>query len=78
MGAEDTLTRSEYRSSHIMSVTGSPRSWGRLKASGLSAGVTEAKLGTRQVERYWRDQNQALMSACCEKGCHRRDLTTLC
>ncbi|XP_054623068.1 relaxin-3-like [Dunckerocampus dactyliophorus] len=28
--------------------------------------------------RYWRDQDQVLIAACCQMGCRRRDLTMLC
>nr|XP_057925294.1 relaxin-3-like [Doryrhamphus excisus] len=28
--------------------------------------------------RYWRDQDQALIAACCQMGCRRRDLSMLC
>lgn len=30
------------------------------------------------VERYWRDQTQALITVCCQLGCRRSELSTLC
>uniref|UniRef100_A0A672HHY5 Insulin-like domain-containing protein n=1 Tax=Salarias fasciatus TaxID=181472 RepID=A0A672HHY5_SALFA len=31
-----------------------------------------------RLSRHWRDQNQALMSACCQQGCRRSELSLLC
>ncbi|KAM7378991.1 hypothetical protein PAMP_004572 [Pampus punctatissimus] len=30
------------------------------------------------MDRHWRDQNQALISVCCQLGCRRSDLSMLC
>ncbi|XP_028986960.2 relaxin-3-like [Betta splendens] len=30
------------------------------------------------IDRHWRDQNQALIAACCQTGCRRSDLFMLC
>lgn len=86
MGGEDTLLHSEYAAfshrvghkslettCHCMNTSASGKC-----SFNLLAGVREPKLGTGLVERQWRDQNQALRSMCCEKGCQRSDLSMLC
>ncbi|XP_044076769.1 relaxin-3-like [Siniperca chuatsi] len=30
------------------------------------------------IDRHWRDQNQAIISVCCQLGCRRSDLSMLC
>ncbi|TMS09446.1 Relaxin-3 [Larimichthys crocea] len=38
----------------------------------------ELKTTLPAMNRHWRDQNEALISACCELGCRRSDLQMLC
>ncbi|XP_045907846.1 relaxin-3-like [Micropterus dolomieu] len=57
--------------------------WRRLmgEEQTLQDGSREPKLKTTDVpaiDRHWRDQNQALLSVCCEQGCRRSDLSMLC
>uniref|UniRef100_A0A665VTB3 Insulin-like domain-containing protein n=1 Tax=Echeneis naucrates TaxID=173247 RepID=A0A665VTB3_ECHNA len=30
------------------------------------------------IDRHWRDQNQAIITECCQLGCRRSDLSMLC
>ncbi|KAK9538900.1 hypothetical protein VZT92_004042 [Zoarces viviparus] len=57
--------------------------WRRLmgEEEALPAGSRELKLKTTDqpaIERHWRDQNEALISVCCQLGCRRSDLAMLC
>ncbi|XP_059201425.1 relaxin-3-like [Centropristis striata] len=57
--------------------------WRRLmvEEETLQDSSREPKLKTTEVPamvRHWRDQNQALVSACCQLGCRRSDLSMLC
>uniref|UniRef100_A0A8C2Z8W9 Insulin-like domain-containing protein n=1 Tax=Cyclopterus lumpus TaxID=8103 RepID=A0A8C2Z8W9_CYCLU len=57
--------------------------WRRMmgETEALQAGNREPKLKTTDepaIDRHWRDQNQALISVCCQLGCRRSDLSMLC
>uniref|UniRef100_A0A3Q3XAB6 Insulin-like domain-containing protein n=1 Tax=Mola mola TaxID=94237 RepID=A0A3Q3XAB6_MOLML len=57
--------------------------WRRLVGEGksLQSSGRVPQLKTNALPamaRHWRDQNQALISACCEVGCRWSDLSMLC
>uniref|UniRef100_A0A671UQK1 Insulin-like domain-containing protein n=1 Tax=Sparus aurata TaxID=8175 RepID=A0A671UQK1_SPAAU len=57
--------------------------WRRLMGEEeiMQGGSREPKLkmtGVPAMDRHWRDQDEALISACCEQGCRRSDLSMLC
>ncbi|XP_074545281.1 relaxin-like [Halichoeres trimaculatus] len=57
--------------------------WRRLMGDEdtLDSRSREPKLDTRigsVMNRYQRDQNQALISVCCNLGCRKSDLSKLC
>ncbi|XP_037642565.1 relaxin-3-like [Sebastes umbrosus] len=57
--------------------------WRRLmgEEETLQDGSREPKLKTTDVPatyRHLRDQSQAVISACCQQGCRRTDLSMLC
>ncbi|GAA6222519.1 relaxin-3-like [Lates japonicus] len=58
--------------------------WRRLmgEEDTLPRGIREPNLlkttDVPAIDRYWRDQNQALITVCCQVGCRRSDLSMLC
>uniref|UniRef100_A0A3Q3IX80 Insulin-like domain-containing protein n=1 Tax=Monopterus albus TaxID=43700 RepID=A0A3Q3IX80_MONAL len=52
----------------------------------LTGGEDKVREGNREpnllkmsaLDRHWRDQNQALITTCCQQGCRKSDLYMLC
>ncbi|KAK5859529.1 hypothetical protein PBY51_021081 [Eleginops maclovinus] len=44
----------------------------------LQDGHREPELKRTDIDRQWRDLNQALITVCCQVGCRKSDLSMLC